>query len=134
MSRTLTKLSLAALIVGCIATGPALAGGSFSITLNPQNADQENLMRAGLFAAAVANDLSKQGGIKQNGIGNAAGILQNGFGNQGIVFQEGNGHNGTIQQHGNNHAYGLFQFGKNTNGHIVQHGHGQTGTTFQFGW
>lgn len=134
MTYKIKSLSAAAVIMSGLSTSPALAGGSFSFTLNPQNHEQEQLMRAGLIAAGIANEMSKQGGIKQNGFGNAAGILQNGFGNHGILVQDGNGHNGTVQQHGNNHAYGLFQFGKNTNGHVVQNGYGQTGTTFQFGW
>jgi len=134
MTHTVKSLSLAAILISGLSATPALAGGSFSITLNPQNHEQEQLMRAGLIAAGIANEMSKQGGIKQNGFGNAAGLLQNGFGNHGIVLQEGNGHNGTLQQHGSNHAYGLFQFGKNTEGHVVQNGYGQTGTTFQFGW
>jgi len=134
MSTSLKTLSLATVLIAGFATAPALAGGSFSLTLQPQNAEQEQLMRAGLMAAGVAHDMSRQGGIKQNGIGNVAGILQNGFGNHGIVVQDGKGHNGTIRQNGHNHAYGLFQFGRNTNGHVVQNGYGQTGTTFQFGW
>ncbi|MES0882867.1 curlin [Roseibium sp. SCP14] len=134
MKLTIKRMMIAAATIGTLTATPALAGGSFSFTLNPQSAEQHQLMRAGLFAAAMANDMSKQGGIKQNGFGNAAGILQNGFGNQGIVIQDGNGHNGTIRQNGNDNAYGLFQFGRNTNGHVVQNGHGRTGTTFQFGW
>lgn len=134
MAHNLKPLALAAVLICGLSSAPAFAGGSFSITLKPQNHEQEQLMRAGLIAAGLANDMSRQGGIKQNGFGNAAGILQNGFGNRGIILQDGNGHNGTIRQQGSNHAYGLFQFGSNTNGHVVQNGHGQTGTTFQFGW
>ncbi|MTH99292.1 curlin [Roseibium sp. RKSG952] len=134
MKKTLSKAAMVAFLAIAGSAAPALAGGTLSFTLTPQNPGQNNLMRAGLMAAAVANDLSSGGGIKQNGLNNMAGLAQNGFGNQGLILQNGNGHSGSIRQTGSNHAYGLFQFGDNADAHIAQSGHGQTGTTFQFGW
>jgi len=124
----------AAMLASAALTSPAQAGGSISFTLTPQNAQDEQAMRAGLGIYSVVNAIQNGASIKQNGFNNFAGIGQNGFGNLGIVHQEGNGHNGTIQQNGNNNAHGLFQFGENTDGHVVQNGNGQTGVTFQFGW
>lgn len=114
-------------------TGNAYAGGSFSISLAPQNAEQEQVMRAGLMVYGLVNQIQGSG-IRQRGSGNSAGLRQTGPGNLGIVHQEGNGHNGTISQSGSNNAYGLFQFGRGTSAQVAQSGNGATGTTFQFGW
>lgn len=137
MPRTITKTAAAALIAFTMGSGamivPAEAGGQISIGLAPSNQQQANAMKFGLFAYALAEGLSGQGGIVQNGNGNGAGIAQGGNGNFGVVVQDGNGHNGTIRQAGSNNTCGLFQFGHNTNGRCLQSG-GQTGTTFQFGW
>ena len=132
--KTLTAGFLAATIATASFVTPAAAGGSFSISIAPQNADEANAMRAGMQIYSLFNGIKNGGGIKQNGYNNSAGLGQYGGGNTGIVHQEGSGHSGTVQQHGNDNAYGLFQFGKNTSADVSQYGHGQTGATFQFGW
>ena len=131
MTRKSLTTALAAILIGT-ASAPALAG-QVSINLEPTNAQQEQAMRMGLGFYALANGF-KNGGIKQNGIGNAAGLLQNGSGNLGVVHQQGDGHVGTLQQNGNDNACGLFQFGKNTEGHVGQNGDGGTCATLQVGW
>lgn len=134
MTRKTLKAALAAIMIGTASlTAPAFAGGQISINLAPADADQEKAMRMGLGMYALFNGI-KNGGITQNGNGNAAGLMQNGSGNLGVVHQEGDGHNGTLVQNGNGNACGLFQFGKNTNGHVQQNGNGGTCATLQFGW
>lgn len=138
MIRTFTKTVTAALLATTIGltalSAPAYAGGQISIGLTPQDAEQEKAMKLGLgFYALVQAIESKNGGIVQNGNGNAAGVAQNGNGNWGVVHQEGDGHTGTIEQNGDGNTCGLFQFGENTNGQCVQNG-GETGTTIQIGW
>ncbi|MCR9239590.1 MAG: curlin [Alphaproteobacteria bacterium] len=137
MTRTTLKTTLAALTIATVAAltaTPSMAGGSISVSLTPQDAEQEKAMRAGLTIFGIVNGIKNGGHIGQNGNGNTAGLGQNGSGNLGIVHQEGDGHNGTVQQNGNNNAHGLFQFGENTDGHVAQNGNGETGATFQFGW
>jgi hypothetical protein len=137
MKRPTLKNTIAALAIATTAAltvSPSMAGGSISISLTPQDAEQEQAMRAGLLIFGIVNGIKNGGHIGQNGNGNTAGLAQNGSGNLGIVHQEGNGHNGTVQQTGNNNAHGLFQFGENTDGHVAQTGNGETGATFQFGW
>lgn len=134
MKPTFFRTLAAGTLVCLMSASTAFAGGSFSVTVQPGNQDEANMMRAGLGIYSVVNQFQRGGGIKQKGIKNVAGVLQNGFGNHAVVHQEGKGHNGTIQQHGNGHSYGLFQFGKGANAHVVQRGSGQTGTSFQFGW
>jgi len=123
----------ASLGTGVLATTPAYAGGQFSVSIAPGNADQDQLMRAGLGIYALVNGI-QNGSITQNGSGNSGGLAQNGWGNLGVVHQEGNGHNGTLSQNGNGNSYGLFQFGNGTNAHVQQNGHGGTGLGFIFGW
>lgn len=130
--KTLTAALAAAMIGTASLAAPAMAG-QVSINLTPADAEQEKAMRFGLGMYALVNGI-KNGGIKQNGSGNAAGLAQNGSGNLGVVHQEGDGHNGTLEQNGNNNACGLFQFGKNTDGHVQQNGDGGTCATVQFGW
>ncbi|MBO6719963.1 MAG: curlin [Rhizobiaceae bacterium] len=131
--KTLTAALAAAMIGTASLTVPATAGGQISINLAPANAEQEQAMRVGLGMYALFHGI-QNGGITQNGSGNAAGLMQNGSGNLGVVHQEGSGHNGTLQQNGNGNACGLFQFGQNTNGHVQQNGNGGTCATLQFGW
>ncbi|MFK8033194.1 MAG: curlin repeat-containing protein, partial [Hyphomicrobiales bacterium] len=108
MTRTTAiKTTLAALTIATAAAltaAPAQAGGSISISLEPQNAKQEQAMRAGLLIFGIANGIKNGGHIGQNGNNNSAGLAQNGSGNLGIVHQDGDGHNGTVQQNGNNNA------------------------------
>jgi len=138
MTRTTTKtlmVTLLAATIGTMAlTGPAAAGGSFSFTLSPKNADEALAIQAGLTIYSIVNAVENGASIAQLGSNNMAGIGQNGAGNLGIVHQEGNGHSGTLQQNGNANSYGIFQFGKNTDSHVAQNGNGQTGATFVFGW
>lgn len=112
-------------------TAPANAG-QISINLNPANAEQQQMMQAGLGFYALYNGI-QNGSITQNGINNMAGLMQGGGGSLGIVHQEGNNHNGTLNQQGGNNSYGLFQFGEGTDAHVSQSG-GQTGLGFVFGW
>lgn len=113
---------------------PAVAGGSFSVQVDPTNADEANAIRAGLAIFAIAKALEGDASILQNGMGNAAAIGQNGDGNWGVVQQEGNGHTGTLSQNGDGNAYGIFQFGEGTDGHVNQTGDYGTGLLFQVGW
>jgi hypothetical protein len=131
--KTLSAALLALSIGGFALPGQAAANGQVSVTINPTNAEEAQMMRAGLGIYAIVNGI-QNGGIKQVGVNNAAGLAQNGSGNLGVVHQEGEGHVGTVQQNGNNNAHGLFQFGKNTEGHVAQNGDGGTGVTVQFGW
>lgn len=135
MPRNIIIASLAAAILSTASlAAPAQAGGQVSIDIKPQNADQEQAMRAGLMVYGIVNGLQNGANIKQNGLGNLAGIAQNGSGNYGVVHQEGNGHSGTLEQNGNGNAYGVFQFGENTDAGVVQNGNGETGATLVFGW
>ena len=131
-SLTTRALVIAAVAVP-LATSNAMAGGTLSFNFAPQNAKQEQVMRAGLMVYGLVNEIQGSG-IRQRGTGNSAGLRQFGSGNVGIVHQDGAGHNGTVTQSGNNNAYGLFQFGRNADAQIAQSGNGATGTTFQFGW
>lgn len=137
MTRTVLKSVMAGLIAATVGStafvAPASASGQVSITVRPQNADQDRAMRTGLAIYSIVNQVKGGAAVRQKGKNNSAGIAQNGKGNLGIVHQEGKGHNGTLTQNGNGNAHGLFQFGKNTNGHVTQNG-GGTGATFQFGW
>ena len=112
-------------------TAPANAG-QVSINLNPANAEQRQMMQAGLGIYALYNGI-QNGSITQNGINNMAGLTQGGGGNLGIVHQDGNNHTGTLNQQGGNNSYGLFQFGEGTNANVHQSG-GQTGLGLVFGW
>lgn len=138
MTRRTTKTVMATLLaatIGAVAmTGPAAAGGSISFTLTPKNAEEAQVIQAGLAIYSIVNAVENGASIQQLGMNNLAGIGQNGHGNLGIVHQEGNGHAGTLQQNGNSNSYGIFQFGKGTDAHVAQNGNGQTGATFVFGW
>lgn len=125
--------AVAASLVSPLST-PAQAGnGSFSISIAPQNAQEEQALRFGLALFALHQDIEANGHVTQHGVNNAAGIYQGGPNNQALIHQEGAGHTGTISQTGGNNAYGLFQFGENTQAHVEQTG-GQAGLTLQFGW
>ncbi|WP_011580266.1 MULTISPECIES: hypothetical protein [Chelativorans] len=123
----------AAVLGACLASAPAHAGGSVSLSYQPTNPHDAHMLQTGLRLYALAEGI-KSGRIKQKGFGNAAGLAQNGRGNLGIVHQEGRGHEGTVTQNGDGNAYGLFQFGRGTSGHVVQNGNYQSGATFQYGW
>jgi len=138
MIRKTTKTAMATLLAATIGTaaltGQASAGGSFSFTLTPKNAEEAQVIQAGLAIYSIVNAVENGASIQQIGMNNLAGIGQNGAGNLGIVHQEGSGHSGTLQQNGNANSYGIFQFGENTDAHVAQNGNGQTGATFVFGW
>lgn len=112
---------------------PAQAGGSLSVNLAPQNAQQAGALRLGLALYALRQDIRSNGHVTQQGANNAAGLYQGGPNNQGIIHQEGSGHTGTLTQTGGNNAYGLFQYGRNTTAHVGQTG-GQTGLRLIYGW
>ncbi|MFC6486374.1 curlin [Nitratireductor sp. GCM10026969] len=122
-----------AVLGACLASAPAYAGGSVSLSFQPVNPPDAHMLQTGLRLYALAEGI-KSGRIKQKGFGNVAGLAQNGRGNLGIVHQEGGGHEGTIRQNGDGNAYGLFQFGRGTSGRVVQNGDHQAGATFQYGW
>jgi len=125
---------LSAAVLGtCLASAPAHAGGSVSLSYQPTNRQDAHMLQTGLRLYALAEGI-RSGSIRQKGFGNAAGLAQNGRGNLGIVHQEGRGHEGTVTQNGDGNAYGLFQFGRGTSGHVVQNGNYQSGATFQYGW
>ncbi|PWE30064.1 curlin [Pararhodobacter marinus] len=111
---------------------PAEASGGISINIAPSNAREARLLRLGLAAYALHQDIETNGHVTQQGAHNAAGIAQ-GATDQAIIHQDGTGHTGTVSQTGGHNAYGLFQFGQNTTSHVSQTG-GQTGLTVQFGW
>lgn len=132
---TLTKLKLTSIIALVAAAGtmatPSIAG-QVSINFAPANANQQQMMQAGLGLYALVNGI-QNGSISQKGLNNVAGLMQGGGNNLGIVHQDGNGHNGSLTQQNGNNSYGLFQFGSGTNAHVNQYG-GQTGLGFVFGW
>lgn len=132
-TRNALATALTALAVSTAALAAPAHAGSVSFNLQPRNADEHRVMRAGLGIYALVNAV-QSGSIRQIGSGNSAGLAQNGSGNLGIVHQEGQGHSGTLAQNGNGNSYGLFQFGRNTSSNVTQNGNGGTGATFQFGW
>ena len=118
-TNTAKAAGLALIIAMGAFTAPANAG-QVSINLSPANAEQQQMMQAGLGIYALYNGI-QNGSITQDGVNNMAGLTQGGGGNLGIVHQEGNNHNG------------LFQFGEGTDAHVNQSG-GQTGLGLVFGW
>ena len=81
MKRSTLKTAIAALTIASAAaltSAPALAGGSISISLSPQDSEQEQAMRAGLLIYGIANGIKNGGLIGQNGNGNTAGLAQSG--------------------------------------------------------
>ena len=111
ITRNALATALTALAVSTAALAAPAHAGSVSFNLQPRNADEHRVMRAGLGIYALVNAV-QSGSIRQIGSGNSAGLAQNGNGN----------------------SYGLFQFGRNTSSNVTQNGNGGTGATFQFGW
>ena len=133
MKTALRNAALATALAVSLPVAPALAGGSLAINLAPSNGQEAALLRMGLAAYALRNDIRTNGHVTQRGVRNAAGLSQGGRNNQGLIHQEGRGHTGTLTQTGGNNAYGLFQFGRGTEAHVGQTG-GQTGMTILYGW
>ncbi len=130
MKRILLSASIALASLTAI---PAHAGGSISLEITPQNADEEQGMRLGLGLMALAMSMQGNANVAQNGIGNAAGIGQQGGDDFGLIVQDGNNHTGTLNQGAGSNAYGIFQFGEGTDAAVAQSG-GETGILIQFGW
>ncbi len=121
-------------IVSAFSSLPAIAGGSFSLSFQPTNAQDANALRTAFQLYSLVKQIDQAGSIHQNGYGNRAGMRQRGLGNRGIIFQDGNGHSASLDQDGYNNSYGIFQLGKNTRANVRQRGYGQTGATIIFGW
>lgn len=111
----------------------ASAGSQISISFTPSNARDAQLLRLGLAAYALHENIDANGHVTQSGARNAAAIAQGGPDNRAILRQEGTDHSGSITQTGGNNAYGLFQYGTGTSAHAYQNG-GQSGLTFVYGW
>ncbi|GGK25922.1 curlin [Salinarimonas ramus] len=133
MTRKAILLAAAGLLAGALATAPAQAGGTVSVTANPSG-DAGRLLAAGLAIYGIAKDIDANGRITQRGRDNAAGLLQDGRGHLGIVHQDGSGHVGTLEQSGAANSYGLFQFGRGARAAVRQHGVGRSGVTVQYGF
>jgi len=127
-----TMLIAAAASAGLVM--PAAAGGSISLSLNPQNAQQTRLVQTGLAIYALSQNIKGSASVRQKGKNNSGAVVQNGGGNLGIVHQEGRGHAGTLEQNGGGNAFGIFQFGKRTDAAVTQSGSGNAGAVFQWGW
>jgi hypothetical protein len=125
---------LAAAAITAALAAPAAAGGSVSLSVNPQNAQQTRLLQTGLAIYALSQDIKGSASVRQKGKNNNGAIAQNGGGNFGVVHQQGRGHSGTLDQGGNGNAYGIFQFGKRTDAAVTQRGNGNAGAVFQWGW
>ncbi len=130
MKRFILSASLA---LAALSATPSYAGGSISIEITPQNAQEERDMRIGLGLISLALALNGQANVAQNGAGNAAGIGQQGGDDFGLIVQDGNNNTGTLAQGSGSNAYGVFQFGEGNNAAVAQSG-GETGILVQFGW
>jgi minor curlin subunit len=128
------RTALAAAAITAALAVPAAAGGSISLSVNPQNAQQTRLLQTGLAIYALSQDIKGSASVRQKGRNNNGAIAQKGGGNFGVVHQEGRGHSGTLDQAGNGNAYGIFQFGKRTDAAVTQRGNGNAGAVFQWGW
>jgi minor curlin subunit len=128
------RTTLVAAAITAALAAPAAAGGSVSLSFNPQNQQQTRLLQSGLAIYAITQDIKGSASVRQKGKNNNGAVVQNGGGNLGIVHQEGRGHSGTVEQAGNGNAYGVFQFGKRTDAAVTQRGNGNAGALFQWGW
>jgi len=128
------KIFLTATLVAATSL-PAAAGGTLSLSINANNADEARAIRAGLALYQIAQGVESGAFVHQNGAFNGAALAQvAGGGSVGVIHQEGNGHAATLDQQGHGQAHGIFQFGNGANANVTQTGHGQTGLTFQFGF
>ena len=128
-----TKTLIAAAIAACLA-GPAIAGGSISLSINPGNPRDAQALRTGLMIYGIVQDIQSNGHVTQRGVANAAALAQSGGGHFGVIYQDGAGHDGSLTQTGRGNAHGLFQFGRDTSAHVVQAGRGLSGMTILYGW
>jgi len=133
-TRTTLRVAVIAAAASAVLVGPAVAGGSISLSLNPQNEQQARLVQTGLAIYALTQGIEGSASVRQKGKRNNGAIRQSGGGNLGIVHQDGKGHRGSLDQAGNGNAFGLFQFGKRTDAAVNQRGNGNAGAVFQWGW
>lgn len=124
--------AVAATAVGLAA--PAAAEGSFSIRLDPRNAQEAQGIRLALALYGIHRDIESGAGVTQRGIDNLAQIGQSGTGNYGVIEQRGQDHRAGLDQRGNDNSYGIFQTGKGTDAFVSQSGNGQTGLLIVHGW
>lgn len=128
------RTMLAATAISAVLALPAAAGGSISLSVNPQTQQQTRLVQSGLAIYALTQGIKGSASVRQKGKNNNGAVVQSGGGNLGVVHQEGRGHSGTLEQAGNGNAYGVFQFGKRTDAAVTQRGNGNAGAVFQWGW
>ena len=133
-TRTTLRAALIAATASAVLAGPAAAGGSISLSLNPRDAQQTRLVQSGLAIYALTQGIKGNASVRQKGKRNNGAIRQSGGGNLGIVHQDGKGHSGSLDQAGNGNAFGLFQFGRKTDAAVNQRGNGNAGAVFQWGW
>lgn len=134
LARTTCFTIISMTIAATTIVQPAAAEGTFSISVNAQNAQDRQFLSSALQFYSIVSALKGGSGVIQLGENNTASLRQEGWSNLGIVHQKGRGHQGSLQQIGTGNSHGLFQFGKNTNANVSQMGRGQTGATIVFGW
>ncbi|WP_397542449.1 hypothetical protein [Roseovarius salis] len=131
MKRILVSATIA---LSTLVAGAASAGGSVSLTVEPQNASQAKIMKIGLGLYAAHEGIEAGGHVSQAGDGNAAGLHQSGNGHLGVIEQDGDNHTATLSQNGAGHACGIFQYGEGTSADVSQSGHGDACLVVQAGW
>ncbi|MBF9031205.1 curlin [Rhodobacterales bacterium HKCCE3408] len=117
-----------------LATLPAMAGGTVSVSFEAGNAEEAQAVQTGLALYQIVEGVESGAYVHQDGSLNAAALLQAGSGSTGVIHQEGDGHSATLNQQGNNQAHGIFQFGEGADADVVQTADGAAGITLQFGW
>ena len=131
MTRPLRALTLAA---GTALAAPAFAGGTISLEIEAQNAQDAQAIQTGLAVYQIVNDVKTDSHVSQNGIDNLATLGQHGSGNVGIVHQDGDDHDAALNQTGTGNSYGIFQFGEGASGDVDQVGSGEAGLLIQVGF
>jgi minor curlin subunit len=111
---------------------PALAD-QVSVTYTPQNAEEAQMLQAGLALYSLHRHLESGGNVRQWGEDNYAALVQQGGGNWGLIEQDGDGHSATLTQTGGGNAHAIFQGGTGATAGVTQTG-GQAGITVQYGW
>lgn len=128
----LTSALIAATLLAPVARPlPALAGGSFGVTITAETPEGRHAISRflKLYAAGTSGAT-----VKQAGVGNAASVAQSGKGNTAVVSQQGDGHAATVTQRGRGHRLGVFQFGKGTEVDVAQSGKKGASLVFFGGW
>lgn len=131
MKRTIIALTLAA---STAFAAPVLAGGTISLSIEAQNADEANAIRTGLTLYQIVNDINTDGSISQNGINNLAALGQSGSGNVGVIHQDGDNNDAALSQTGNDNSCGIFQFGDGSSADVDQTGNGEACLLIQAGF